>query len=609
MIRMYLLAALVATASFPSLAEPVGDLKDAITRTVLKNPEVNASWYDFEASREEQRAAEGGYYPRVDLNADIGRESSETPFRDDNDYTRDSTRLSLTQMLFDGFETSNEVDRLSHAKLARFFDLKTVSEQAGQEATGSYLDVMRYQQLVKLAEQNYVQHRLIFEDVEARVNAGISRPVDYEQATARLSLAETNLLTEATNLYDVRVNFQRVVGALPAEVLEPPQIATTLIPETRTRAILRAYRHSPVLNAAIENLRSSQSELEAKKSPMMPRVDLRLRQEMDHDTDGIDGDYDEQAVELVFSYNLYRGGSDRARQRQFYQRLNASRELRVKACRDVRQTVAIAYNDISSLEEQVQYLGVNQRATGNARVAYRKQFDIGQRSLLDLLDTENEFFEVRRAYINAQQDLLVAQTRTLAGMGLLLEALEVNGLGEEAAEEMDLNDASDPEAAGRCPDEAPIPTSVDKEALIAKVMADHRFKAAAGKKVGFRLGVNFPSKSVELTASSDKALQDAADFLTEYPEISGIIEGHSDYIGSRGYNQDLSQSRANAVREALIERGIEPSRLKAVGYGEMEPVADNSTEEGRTQNRRVVLVLTATEKPKEPRGVSNFTEL
>jgi adhesin transport system outer membrane protein len=391
--------------------------------------------------------------------------------------------------------------------------------------------------------------------------------------------------------------------------LQVPEIGSTLIPETRTKAILRAYRHSPVLNAAIENLRSSQSELEAKKAPMMPRVDLRLRGEKDHDTDGIDGDYDEQAVELVFSYNLYRGGSDRATQRQFYQRLNASKELRVKACHDVRQTVAIAYNDIDSLQEQAEYLAVNQQATGNARVAYRKQFDIGQRSLLDLLDTENEYFEVRRAYINAKQDLLVAQTRTLAGMGLLLETLDVNGLGEEAAAEMDLNDASDPEAAGRCPDEAPVPTRIDKEALIAKVMADHRFTAAKGKKVGFRLDVNFPSKSVTLDPSSNKALQDAADFLNEHTAISGIIEGHSDYIGSRGYNQGLSQERANTVRNALIERGIDPSRLKSVGYGEMEPIADNNTEEGRTQNRRVVLVLTATEKPKQPRGVANFTDL
>ena len=159
--RFFFAAVFTAGLTLNAIAEPVGDLNDAVTRTVLKNPEVNASWYAFEASREEQRVAEGGYYPRVDLDADIGRENSETPFRDERDYGRDSTRLSLTQMLFDGFETSNQVARLGHAKLARFYDLKTVSEQAGQEATAAYLDVMRYQQLVKLAEQNYVQHRFI----------------------------------------------------------------------------------------------------------------------------------------------------------------------------------------------------------------------------------------------------------------------------------------------------------------------------------------------------------------------------------------------------------------------------------------------------------------
>jgi adhesin transport system outer membrane protein len=591
------------------VAEPVTDLRDAITRTVLKNPEVNASWYEFEASREEERAAKGGYLPSIDLNADIGRESSETPFRDNDNYTRDSTRLSLTQMLFDGFATSNEVDRLNYAKLARYYELKQVSEEAGQQAAQAYLDVLRFQQLVKLAEENYVQHRLIFDDVESRVNAGISRPVDLQQATGRLALAETNLLTESTNLYDVITTFQRIVGDLPAEFLAPPIISTELIPASRRQTVLRAYRYSPLLNAAIENLRSSQSALDAKNAPMMPRVDLRLRQDMEHDIDGIDGNYDEQAVELVFSYNLYRGGADKARKRQYYQRLNAVKELRAKACRDVRQTVAIAYNNIGSLKEQIEYLNTNQIATGKARVAYRKQFDIGQRSLLDLLDTENEYFDVRRAYVSATYDLKIAQTKTLAGMGLLLEALNVNGLDDKAANELELGRDDNPEISGRCPDEAPERRGVDKEALLAKVMADHRFRQLSGEKVAFNLDLKFDYMSAQLAEGYARDIEDAGDFLRQHPSITGIIEGYSDSVGSQRYNLKLSQQRAESVRAALVARGIAPERLRAIGYGEERPIADNSSEQGRSQNRRVELVMQAEEKPTQTRGVSSFSEL
>jgi outer membrane protein, adhesin transport system len=86
-------------------AQPVADFKSAVTQAVMTNPRVNAAWYNFEATREAQRAAKGGYFPSVDLSAEIGREERETPLVDLGSYTRDATRFTITQMLFDGFAT------------------------------------------------------------------------------------------------------------------------------------------------------------------------------------------------------------------------------------------------------------------------------------------------------------------------------------------------------------------------------------------------------------------------------------------------------------------------------------------------------------------------
>lgn len=471
------LIALMGVIAAPlAIAEPVSDLRAAVTESVLNSPQVNASWYNFESTRAAQSAARAGYLPSVDINAEIGREERDTPLIETGKYTRDATRFSVTQMLFDGFATRAEVARLGYAKLSQYYDLQRASEETALEAANAYIDTMRYQYLVKLAEDNYVEHRKIYDRIVERTGGGVSQGVDREQAEGRVALAESNLLTEMTNLHDVRARFQRVVGQLPAEVLAEPVVSSSLIPQLRQDALNLAYGKSPEIDAAVENLRSSQEALNARNAPMMPRLDLRYRNERENDTDGLDGRFDEEAIELVLTYNLFRGGADSARKREAYHRYNAAMEDRKQACRNVRQNVMIAFNDIEALKEQVVYLNRNQLSQDKTRKAYKDQFDLGQRTLLDMLDSQNEYFDTQRSYKNAQSDLLSAQVTTLANMGLLLSAMEVGGLNRDEIEdlELDLDRGDDKNGQPLCPAEAPSRIKVDKDALFAELMAESR---------------------------------------------------------------------------------------------------------------------------------------
>lgn len=150
--------------------------------------------------------------------------------------------------------------------------------------------------------------------------------------------------------------------------------------------------------------------------------------------------------------------------RQQADQINIARDQRDKACRDVRQTLLIAYNDTVKLTEQLSYLDQHQLSIEKARDAYRKQFDIGQRSLLDLLDSENELFQSKRAYANAEYDRVFAFARTHAGMGLLHQALGLSR--QEPGELPDLGMQDDKEEmAQNCPSEA-VPTYIiDKQKL------------------------------------------------------------------------------------------------------------------------------------------------
>jgi len=105
-------------------------------------------------------------------------------------------------------------------------------------------------------------------------------------------------------------------------------------------------------------------------------------------------------------------------------------------------------------------------------------------------------------------------------------------------------------------------------------------------------GVNFQFNSDKLVPASEVILDGVADDLKEHPQLKVLLEGHTDSVGNDAYNMKLSQRRAASVRNYLVEQGVSPANLTSEGFGETKPIADNSTDDGRAQNRRVVMSVT-----------------
>lgn len=110
----------------------------------------------------------------------------------------------------------------------------------------------------------------------------------------------------------------------------------------------------------------------------------------------------------------------------------------------------------------------------------------------------------------------------------------------------------------------------------------------APEVVRVELDVKFDFDKSRVREESYSDIKNLADFMQQYPQTTTVVEGHTDSVGTDQYNQRLSERRAEAVRNVLVnEYGVQGNRVNSVGYGESRPVADNSTEEGRQINRRV----------------------
>ena len=585
----------IAAAVLVSLgaqAQMVPDpLVQAARKAVANNPEVQARWNGFLAADDEREVARGGYFPSVDLRSSVGHEYRLSPtVNPSSTYTYNMNQLSLTQMLFDGMFTRNEAKRLGYAKLTRYYELMDASETAALETVKAYTDVVRYRELVDIATQNYAEHKGISNLVEERARSGVGRQVDAEQALGRLALAESNLLTELTNLHDVSARYLRLVGEKPADALPglPPEFSFASMPASTDVLLREGMPTNPSLNAALENVRAQRTAIDSRKAAYLPRLDFRVYANRDKNDLGLPGPTNVNGVELVLNYNFYRGGADKARERQAVDLHAQSLDLKEKVCRDVRQTLSIAYSDVNNLKDQMRFISQHRLSTEKSNVAYRQQFELGQRTLLDLLDSQNEYFQASRNYINTSYNQIVAQARTLSGMGQLVPTLQVT--------RADLPDAKDAgqDRTGVDPSDLCLLDEVSTESI-------EKIKASIVVPMRARAMPPMPTK-VTLSADAlfdlDKAVlksKDQTELDAFAQSVKGIdlemliAVGHTDSIGTEVYNLRLSQRRAEAVKTYLVDKGIDAKRIRTEGRGKSQPVADNSTEAGRALNRRVVI--------------------
>lgn len=406
-------------------------LKQAVEQTLRTSPDIQVDVREKNAREEEIKQARAGYLPSIDVTAGFGKErsnNSTTRAAGFNDRTlnRGEAVIEVTQNIYDGFATKYDIDRQrARVRSARFSVLGN-SEQTALRAIEVYLDVMRHKELLSESKSNLSAHQRIQEQVKARSDAGVGRGSDLNQVNGRLALARTNSIADSSNLRDAKTNYQRVVGNMPVNDMKTPSFPTSRLPASQDDAITKAEGAHPVLLSAKADVDAAISQHRASKSIFHPRFDLELGKSWNNNLDGIEGTNEDTTAMLRMRFNLLNGGADLARKNQTAQLLEESKEVKNSTHRQVIENIRLSWSAYQAINSQVGYLKTHYNSSKKTREAYTKQFGIGKRTLLDLLDTENESFEASRAYINAKYDRLYAQYRIMAGMGMLHDTLGVS---------------------------------------------------------------------------------------------------------------------------------------------------------------------------------------
>ncbi|MDR6926385.1 TolC family outer membrane protein [Pseudomonas sp. BE134] len=405
-------------------------LTEAIQSTIATHPEL-ASRVDSRLSADEQvKVAKGGFYPSVDLSSSYGRGYS------DNTNTRafgnhhteilnyTTSELRLRQMLFDGFNTSNEVARTKGVVNSRAYYAQGTAQDLALRTIEVYLEVLKHRELVTLAKNNLQAHLRVNDQIGLRTQRGVGSTADSDQSSARRALAQNNLDTAEVNLADAESNFFSVVGRLPDELETPPSTRGEL-PATLPDAQQSMVANNPYLKSAQADVQSAESQYEVAKSPFYPRFDAEAAVGANNNVQGDEGHDNEWRVGVVMNYNLFRGGSDKARLASDAHLINQSMDIRNNALRQLNENMNLAWNAMVNAKKQTPTAREYAETSKRVRIAYQDQFGLGQRSLLDLLDSENELYNANRRYTEVRYTEEYSMYRVLAGMGELLSKQRV----------------------------------------------------------------------------------------------------------------------------------------------------------------------------------------
>jgi outer membrane protein len=414
------LAALIAAGCLVGTPRAEAEtLRQALAAAYRYNPQIDAERARLRATDEEVARANSGYRPIITGTADIGaRHTRVRPniAGDSGTLHPRGYAVTLSQPIFTGFQTTNAVRSAEAGVRAGRESLRNVEQSVLLQAVTAYMDVVRDQAVVKLRENNVNVLSRELKASQDRFAVGEVTRTDVAQAEARRAGAVSDLELARANLKTSRATYERVIGHPPSNLKEPT-VQERIMPKSLNEAISIGNRENPAIVAALYTEQQARYTVDQIRGELLPQVDLEASYQDRYGTsDAIDSVATTEVTGRV-TVPIYEGGEVYARVRQA-KHTHVSRLQEIEQSRtEVQEGVVSAWSNLNAARAQLKSDQSQVQANTTALQGVREEEKVGQRTLLDVLNAEQELLNSQVNLVTTRRNLVVSAYTLLTAIG------------------------------------------------------------------------------------------------------------------------------------------------------------------------------------------------
>ncbi len=406
------------------------DLREAVQAALNTNPEIRQAIHNKQATRSERKQAEGLWLPRVSVEASAGVRELRNPSRrslgiGNNTLYPLEASVTADELLFDMGGRTAEIRRQASRTDAAAARIEERSEYVALNVSRAYIDYLLQQRLVAIADDNATFHERLSGDLREGVAKGSISIADQQQAEERLQSARARVTQAREDLDSAAIQFQTLAGVPIDSVQMPPDLSSAL-PASLQEAEALARAQNPRVQESLADLATAREVTKAARSEMGPRVNLEGTARIGHDIDGFEGKTTDLMGRVVMRWLVFNGATNINNVREQQARADEAHARVFEQTRRAEEDARSAWSRLTNQSRLATELETQGRVTDDLLLSYREQFNVGRRSLLDVLDAQNTRYNVQAQVETARLAKLYAQYRLLASTNRLIEALGVN---------------------------------------------------------------------------------------------------------------------------------------------------------------------------------------
>jgi adhesin transport system outer membrane protein len=386
-----------------------------VEQVLQRNPQVFQSEAESRAAEARLSQAGAARLPRVSLNGNVGREHQQLYSTDrDARYRQSQGQVRIAMPVYDANINADQAQRRAQST-SLDWRLVDVREQLMIRAVDAYGELLRQSRLVGLAQENLKSHRQYVQQIKDIARSDLGRAADLPAAQARVALAESVLTNRLTRLEAARIQWMQLSGTYVHTVTEPLPLVN--LPQVLDEILADAIDSSPALQAAQADIESAKQGASVAKAAYLPRLVAEHSSRRGFDSGGVQGWQSDRYYGVSMDWMLPNGMVDRHANRAAQEMVLASRHSRDHLQQELRARVEGQWFELLGSAASLKSYNDYAVSAEQMVAAYREQFKIGRRTLLEVLNAENELFTARSNVESTRQDMALASWRLVALQG------------------------------------------------------------------------------------------------------------------------------------------------------------------------------------------------